>query len=453
MDVRHLEPLLAHKTRYLSTWRRGCEAEAPPARLDEIFQAFDREIDHIGALPSERLLASALRATGSSLAQRGVPLATLLAASAHAGHAAIETLGEGASAGVLRALNELEAQRAATYLRAYETQDEAPRPRCTRALLAGAERVASTAGYGIVGRSAATMHLRRSVEAAARGPSTILVTGESGSGKELVARAIHAASGSGKFVALSCATLPSHLVESELFGHVRGAIPGAATDHTGLLVAANGGTLFLDEVTEMSPEIQAKLLRVLEERTVRPVGSLEETAVDARIVASTQKDPLASIDSHRLRADLFYRLQGYCITVPPLRDRREDIPLLAEHFLATFCNRKSGCIWAVSDAAMAALVAADWPGNVRELRNAIEHAITTGSSDVIDVTDLPPHLAHHVPRRSEGVSAAAVHLPSLAEAEIDLIRATLERCGGNKLRAAASLGISRHKLYDRLRRM
>jgi transcriptional regulator with PAS, ATPase and Fis domain len=252
-------------------------------------------------------------------------------------------------------------------------------------------------------------------------------------------------------VAVNCAALPAHLVESELFGHVRGAFTGANSEYAGLFRAAHGGTLFLDELTEMSREIQAKLLRVLEERLVRPVGGVGEIPVDLRVVASTNRDPAAAVASGELRADLYYRLQAFTIRVPPLRERRPDIPALCEHFLHTFCNRRCGCIYGISQHALDLLMNADWPGNVRQLRNAIEHAVTSGDTGLIQIADLPPELAGSVPAEAEAHEPD--RLPSLADAEAQLIRATLSHYGGNKLRAAQSLGISRHKLYDRLKKL
>jgi DNA-binding NtrC family response regulator len=235
---------------------------------------------------------------------------------------------------------------------------------------------------------------------------------------------------------------------------VRGAFPGADGEYLGLFRAANGGTLFFDELAELSPEIQAKLVRVLEERAVRPVGSLNEVPVDVRVIVSTSRDPQAAMASGQLRPELYYLLQSFSIQVPPLRQRREDVPLLAEHFLATFCHRRCGCIWGISQRALDVMCKADWPGNVRELRNAVEHAVATGESGLIQVADLPSYLQVGFRGDDEnGSRPDASDLPSLAEAETELIRATLDHFGGNKVRAALSLGISRHKLYDRLRKL
>jgi DNA-binding NtrC family response regulator len=293
--------------------------------------------------------------------------------------------------------------------------------------------------------------LLKAVDTAASGPRAVLIMGEVGSGREAVARAIHDAAGvaRGRFVSINCAALAGHLVESELFGQAS----TSEADRRGLLHSADGGTLFIDALAEMTPEVQARLLHVLEEGAVRPRGSSVETKVDVRVVASASSDLFQAIESGAFRSDLLHHFQRSTILTPPLRERREDIPLLVEHFLDTFCNRRCGCIWGVSQATLDVLVAYDWPGNVRELRAAIEHAVSSGESALIRVQDLPSHfhpLAH--------ADANVGHLdadcfPTLVQAEARLIRATLDHFLGNKVRAARSLGISRHKLYERLRRL
>ncbi|MBM4345831.1 MAG: sigma-54-dependent Fis family transcriptional regulator, partial [Deltaproteobacteria bacterium] len=319
--------------------------------------------------------------------------------------------------------------------------------------------------WGLVGDSPAMARVRTLIEASARGAVNVLLTGESGTGKELAARAVHQAAGGvpAKFVAVNCAALPRHLVESELFGHVRGAFTGADGSFPGLIKAAEGGTLFLDEVTEMSMDVQAKLLRVLEEREIRPVGSLRGQQIDIRVVASTNREPQAAMAAGLFRHDLYYRLQSFEIALPALRDRRGDIAALVDHFLATFCSRRCGCIWGIAPDALAALCAVDWPGNVRELRNAVDYAVTTGSSGVLRVADFPPAVqaraACLAPIQVEapqphGDDAPPMDLgvPTLAEAEVQLAQLAVVRAGGNKVRAAQALGISRHKLYDLLKR-
>src|SRR5581483_260052 len=307
------------------------------------------------------------------------------------------------------------------------------------------------------------------IEAAGSVRGTILIVGESGTGKELVARAIHECSRTpgAPFVALNCAAIPRDLIESELFGYKRGAFSGAAVDYPGLFRAAEGGTLFLDETTEMSPATQSKLLRALQERTVRPVGSTHEVPFDVRVIASTNRDPQAASRSGQLREDLYYRLEVNVIEVPPLRERLADIPLLVEHFIALFNRRlaRPTPVNGIEPQALEAMRRYSWPGNVRELSNAIESAFTFGTSDTIRLADLPAAVsgaaaaadaapANPVPRpaageRDGGGSSSSL---SFADTERDLIHRALAATGGNKYRAAKLLGISRKRLYARLRR-
>jgi transcriptional regulator with AAA-type ATPase domain len=461
IDLSPLDGALARHGELASAWSAAYARALDGAwRIapDDLEEILDRELGRLipnGADREEQ--HAALGATASCLLSRGVPLAHALAVSAAWHDALREIVGDPLPARVAATAVELEALRARIYSRIYLKSDRTAPPSCTPPLAvlrpkAHAARPCTSATAEIIGESAPMKRLREAIAVAAQGARSVLVTGESGSGKELVARAIHAAAGGerAKLVAVNCAALPAHLVESELFGHARGAFTGASGEYAGLFRSASGGTLFLDELTEMSRELQAKLLRVLEERTIRPVGSLSEVAVDVRIVASTNHDPLKAVERGLLRADLYYRLQAFTLHVPPLRERRSDIPLLCDHFLRTFCQRRCGCIYGISERAMRVLSEAELPGNVRELRNAIEHAVTTGQSGLIQVEDLPASISGGAP--CEGPELAS-ELPSLAQAEATLIRATLEQFRGNKLRAAQSLGISRHKLYDRLQKL
>ena len=465
VDMTALEPLLKHRREFLGAWREVCEAELGSMlelESTDFDGVFERELERLEDEEVRRapgLLEATLQATASVLLRRGVPLSHLLAMCAYSGHAAGVALGPSLTSETLRALSELEAIRAAAYSRAYQVHSDPRRPRLAQPLVplrrTAGDRPASK-DYGIIGTSAAVRRLRAAVEMAGQGFASVLITGEPGSGKELVARAIHEVGGGSRarFISVRCAELPNHLIESELFGHVRGAFAGAAAEYPGLFRSASGGTLMLQELTELSPEIQAKLLRVLERRAVVPVGATAETPVDVRLIASTSRDPADSVAAGQLRPELYYQLQGQSIHVAPLRERREDIPLLAEHFLASFCHRRCGCIWGLSQRALEVLMSAEWPGNVRELRGVIEHAVSTGESGLIQVADLPEYLRGGV-RVDElrAGEASSSDLPSLAEAEAQLIRATLEHFAGNKVRAAHSLGISRHKLYDRLRKL
>jgi DNA-binding NtrC family response regulator len=325
---------------------------------------------------------------------------------------------------------------------------------CAVADLPAADKARS---HGLVGASASMQQLYRRLEAAATTRGNLLIVGESGTGKELVARAVHecGARAGRPFVGLNCAALPKDLIESELFGYKRGAFSGATSEYLGLFRAADGGTLFLDEITEMSADTQSKLLRAIQERAIRPVGSTREQAVDVRLIASTNRDPQAAVVDGHLRQDLYYRLQAAVIAVPPLRERREDIPLLVEHFIARFNQDLGRTVGGIEQRALDALLQYQWPGNVRELSNAIEGAMTFGTEPLIRLEDLPSSITGvetlkpasspvlPPPQTSAGVG-------TFAEVERDLIIRALETCEWNKVHAAALLKISRKKLYAKI---
>jgi len=307
--------------------------------------------------------------------------------------------------------------------------------------------------HGIVGQSPAMREVFQRVSAAGSSRGTVLIIGESGTGKELVARAIHelsAQNSAAPFVPVNCSALPRELIESELFGYRRGAFSGATTEYQGLFRAAEGGSLFLDEVTEMAPDTQTKLLRVLQERAIRPVGSVKEVPVNVRIIASTNRDPHEAVRQGQLREDLYYRLNVNTIVLPPLRERREDIALLVDYFLTYFAERLGIPRREVEPAVLNALEQYRWPGNIRELMNVIESAYTFGRSAQITKADLPGTiiLAPVAPAQ-ETVPARNGPL-SFADAERDLIARALVSTGGNKLQAAKILGISRKKLYAKI---
>jgi transcriptional regulator with PAS, ATPase and Fis domain len=303
--------------------------------------------------------------------------------------------------------------------------------------------------HGLVGGTAPMRVLYERIEAAAATRGTILIVGESGTGKEVVARAIHECSAAPQaaFVALNCAAIPQDLIESELFGFKRGAFSGAIAEHLGLFRSAEGGTIFLDEITEMDPHTQSKLLRALQERTVRPVGSSVELPIDVKLIASTNRDPEEAVRQGRLRQDLYYRLQANIIRIAPLRDRREDIPLLAQHFLDLFNEqlKRPTPIGAVADEALAAMQKYDWPGNVRELANALEGAFTFSRNPIITLDDLPESISG----RDHACTQALEHkaIPTFADVERDLVARALASSEGNKVKAAKLLRISRKKLY------
>jgi DNA-binding NtrC family response regulator len=293
----------------------------------------------------------------------------------------------------------------------------------------------------IIGGSAAIREVLKRIGLAAAAQATVLILGETGSGKELVARAIHRFSdrAAKPFIAVNCAAIPADLLESELFGHEKGAYTGAALARRGRFREADGGTLLLDEIGDMPEATQAKILRVLQEREVTPLGG-RPVKLDARVIAATHQDLPARVAMGRFRADLYYRLAVLPITVPPLRQRAEDIPALARHILAGLRPAAPR----LTEAAMARLVAHPWPGNVRELRNTLERAASLTRGTVIDAGDLALQAA---PDR------AAVTLPAtMAATEAAMIRAALARAGGNRSEAARLLGISRQALYDRLKR-
>jgi DNA-binding NtrC family response regulator len=305
----------------------------------------------------------------------------------------------------------------------------------------------------MIGGSDEMRRIYQVIEQAAPTSASVLVTGESGTGKELVAQTIHHLSPrtSHPFVALNCAAIPDTLLESELFGHEKGAFTGAIARRAGCFELANRGTLFLDEIAEMTPVTQAKLLRVLQERTFRTLGGSREQAVDIRVVAATNAEPTEAVRQGKLREDLYYRLNVFAIRLPPLRERKDDIPLLAEAFIREFNARNNRSVTGVNDRVAQMFQRHDWPGNVRELRNVIERATIVARGSAIDVQDLPPLASGTVPSPAAGVGLAAG--TTVDEAERKLIELTLEHTGGNKTRAADLLGISLKTLHNKLNRM
>jgi two-component system response regulator HydG len=307
---------------------------------------------------------------------------------------------------------------------------------------------------GIVGVSPAMQRVFEVIRNVAGTSATVLISGESGTGKELVAQAIHQNSrrAAGPFLALNCAALSPGILESELFGHERGSFTGALRTHKGKFEAASGGTLFLDEVGDMPPELQAKLLRVIEGREVYRVGSNEAVRVDVRLVAATHRDLRALVREGKFREDLFFRLNVVTIELPPLRERRQDIPLLASVFLRELRATHGKEVEGFTPAALEALRSYHWPGNVRELRNAVESMIVVSRGRALDADSLPswiaPAAAAPVVRPSATAALAGL---TLADAEKLLVRTALEAQGGNRERAAKSLGISERTLYRKIR--
>jgi two-component system response regulator HydG len=307
---------------------------------------------------------------------------------------------------------------------------------------------------GIVGTAPSIQRVFEIIRNVAGTSATVLILGESGTGKELVAQAIHQNSrrAAGPFLALNCAALSAGILESELFGHERGSFTGAMRTHKGKFEAAGGGTLFLDEVGDMPLELQAKLLRVIEAREVYRVGSNEPVKVDVRLVAATHRELRALVKEGRFREDLFFRLNVVTIPLPPLRDRREDIPLLAGVFLREMRETHRKDVEGFTPAALDALRAYSWPGNVRELRNAVESMVVVARGKALDVDALPPAIQPAAPvQASKASPSAALAGLTLLQAEELLIRTALEAQGGNRERVAKVLGISERTLYRKIK--
>ncbi len=281
--------------------------------------------------------------------------------------------------------------------------------------------------------------------------ASAIVTGESGTGKELAARTIHRLSkrAGGPFIAVNSAAIPDTLIESEVFGHEKGAFTGAIGTRPGCFELANGGTLFLDEIGEMPPQLQPKLLRVLEDGKVRRLGGKQEFEFDVRVIAATNQEPRTALQEGRLREDLYYRLTVFTIHLPPLRDRKEDIPLLAQHFIGEFNKKHSTSVEALRDDALEMLMAYSWPGNVREFRNVMERALILARGEWIEMQHLPPYLRH--PRIESSTKFVLPLGITAAEAERELILRTLEKTGHNKAEAARQLGLDVKTIRNKLK--
>ncbi len=307
----------------------------------------------------------------------------------------------------------------------------------------------------IVAASEAMQRVLRLVEKIAPTETTVLLTGESGTGKEKVARFLHLQSlrGSRPFIAVNAAAIPEGLIESELFGHVKGAFTDAQSRKRGFFEMADSGTLFLDEIAETAPSTQVKLLRVLQDREIRPVGADFNVKVDVRIIAATNRDLRTAIAEKRFREDLYYRLNVFHIHLPPLRERQEDIPFLANYFLRLYGEKNSKQFRGFSDPTMGYLINYPWPGNIRELENAVERASTLGEGPWITPRDLPPEVFEHgIPMLPEGGLDALPDDLTLEQLEARYIRRVIQKAGGNLTRAAKSLGISRSTLWRKIGR-
>jgi two-component system, NtrC family, response regulator AtoC len=302
----------------------------------------------------------------------------------------------------------------------------------------------------IVGRSACMQEVFNLIRRVTDSTVTVMITGESGTGKELVARALHfnSSRAARPFMPVNCAAIPGTLLESELFGHKKGAFTDARQDRSGLLVEADGGTVFLDEVAELPPPLQAKLLRVLQEREVRPLGTTQSVSIDVRFVSATNRNLQQLLQSGQFREDLYYRLNVIQIALPPLRDRPEDILLLATHMLRQVAARTGKPAVGISPRAAKLLLAYPWPGNARELENVIERAVALSQHDEIELSDLPPSMLQR--RSPDVVAEAAARQMTLSDLEREYIQQVLDEEHGNKTRAAQRLGLDRKTLYRKL---
>jgi DNA-binding NtrC family response regulator len=302
----------------------------------------------------------------------------------------------------------------------------------------------------LIGKSRAMQEIFGLIEQVAGSRSTVMVYGKSGTGKELVAKAIHYNSprSTRAFVAVNCAAIPAELLESELFGHEKGSFTGAIATKVGKFELATGGSLFLDEVGSMRLDLQAKILRALQEREVERVGGTRIIKIDVRVIAATNRDLKKAVEEGTFREDLYYRLNVVPITLPDLKDRQEDIPLLANHFVQKFAQESNPAIREISKEAMAVLMSHAWPGNVRELENVIERAVTLGHGPAVLSADLPPHLAGG----ANPLERALTREATLEDLERDYIAMILQRTKGHQIRAATILGIDRRTLYRKIRR-
>lgn len=310
-------------------------------------------------------------------------------------------------------------------------------------------RSARQGSGGMIGQSRAMRRLYQQTERIAKAQGAVLILGESGSGKELVARALHQQSerSAKPFIAVNCAGIPAELMESEFFGHAAGAYTGARNSRAGLFKQADGGTLLLDEIAEMPLLLQAKLLRVLQEGRMRPVGGDDEVAVDVRIIAATHQNLEQLVESSQFRADLFFRLETFTLNIPPLRERADDLELLAQYFLAQLKQKQPANVHSISSEALDCLYRYPFPGNVRELQNALERAYTFASSHAITLDDLPERIVNYQGKAAGPQQASDTSWPSLQQVQHNYMRQVLQYTNGNKQQAAEILGITRRTLY------
>lgn len=465
-EIRRLPALarriLNNRRRILSLWQELCRVCLPLEALktDDFVRRLDRAIVHAKSGLSRgdlQAYAAAIDRLGEAMRERQVSLSDALIVSELFQASVSRVLAAGSlDAEDWCALQRLGLARGRLLARSYlSTQYGSDAFANSLPTLPVDNGLADPRVPRLVGKSRLMHRLAEQILAVAAHSVTVLVKGETGTGKELVARAIHecGAGASAPFVAVNCAAIPKDLIESELFGYRKGAFSGAASDYPGLFQAADGGTLFLDEITEMPPEFQGKLLRALQERAIRPVGCTHELPVTLRVIASTNREPPEAVRAGRLRQDLYYRLEASVLSVPPLRARSEDIPLLVRHFIA-LARRNSGSTLGaprVDADALVSLMSYRWPGNVRQLSNVIESACLFGRGATLRRTDLPPEITATDSAEYDDPSLFA-QVSSLRDGEELLIRAALAATHGNKARAAAQLQISRKALYAKMTR-
>jgi len=465
--ARVVETIRTQRMRFVERWHERCALQfgARYQYSDQLFQEsyvpyLRGAVVRISGGDAEGFVTFAA-ILGEHLAKSGVPFAVLVAHLQLLKESALEILGdreEVLDQHVVLTVDKLTAccvsAAADSYYGCVNGQPPYARPGLADDNAQEPRRLPPLSNFhGMVGQSAPMQQIFSQIRCVAASVAPVLVIGETGTGKELIARAVHDAGPrrDGPFIAVNCAALPRELIESEFFGYKKGAFSGAVTDHIGLFRAATGGTLLLDEITEMSPELQAKLLRALQEMSVRPVGAIDEVPLNARIIASTNRDPADLLPCGTLRSDLYYRLSVSVIRVPPLRARRDDILPLSEHQIALLNERYKDSlpgVRSVTADAMSKLCAAPWFGNVRELFNVLENAFTICRSLHIGVDDLDLHGTNG--HATHAVAAEPPAAETFAQGERVLIQRALRSTGGNKRRAAQLLGISRKKLYARL---
>jgi DNA-binding NtrC family response regulator len=411
-------------------------------------EALDKAVAFLPAVLITDLVMPRLDGLGLLKAvQREVPFAAVILLT---GHGSVETAVSAMKQGAYDYLTKpVDVSRLRVLVQKALEQGEA-----LRELHVMRRRLKEVWGVGkLVGTSAAMQAVYRLIEVAASTPAPVLIAGESGTGKELVARTLHDLSPRRKapFVAVNCSAIPETLLESEIFGHEKGAFTGAVERRIGCFELAHGGTLFLDELAEMSASIQAKFLRILQDGVVRRVGGKSEITVDVRVLAATNKDVGKALKEGLLREDLYYRLNVFTVSLPPLRERADDIPRLAQAFIEEFDVKYDRQVRSLDQAALDVLMAHPWPGNVRELRNAIERAVVACQGELITLHDLPAEMGRTAPAENRDALTISVGT-TIQDAEKALIMATLGRVDNNKTRAAEILKISLKTLHNKLHR-